>query len=459
MTDISKIILSKAMKLCQPSPSEIKKLTMVACKVKNLVTKYSSPKIVEIVFGGSFAKGTWLKNDADIDIFVKLDTSINNEEFEQLGKQIGLESLKMYKTRLRYSDHPYVEAFVKGNRVNVVPCYNVEQGKWKSAADRSPFHTEYIKNHLDEEKRNQVRLLKKFLKTFGIYGAEIATSGFSGYVAEILILKYGSFESVLHAISNINIREDERNVISVDKADEDIIKTFQSHLIIVDPVDPRRNLGTAISAESVGKFMLAARAFLEKPSLNFFEKKDKKHANFSNKLLYPNLLIIEFCYSERSPDVIWGQLNRSLNAISRQLNLAGFKVIRNICTTDEKKLAAFIFLLESITLSSYAERVGPEIFRKDATARFISKNNRKSLLMWIDKETRVKSLIERRTKNATDYVKLLLSGRIENTGITKGLIIDIQTTLQIYTGDKRKIKGIIKDAITKTITTESIIFE
>lgn len=459
MTDISNIILSKAMQLCLPSPSEIKKLTMVACKVKNLVIKYSSPKIVEIVFGGSFAKGTWLKNDADIDIFVKLDASISNEEFEQLGKQIGLESLKMYKTRLRYSDHPYVEAFVKGNRVNVVPCYNVEQGKWKSAADRSPFHTEYIKNHLDEEKRNQVRLLKKFLKTFGIYGAEIATSGFSGYVAEILILKYGSFESVLHAISNINIREDERNVISVDKADEDIIKTFQSHLIIVDPVDPRRNLGTAISAESVGKFMLAARAFLEKPSLNFFEKRDKKNANFSNKLLYPNLLIIEFCYSERSPDVIWGQLNRSLNAISRQLNLAGFKVIRNICTTDEKKLAAFIFLLESITLSSYAERVGPEIFRKDATARFISKNNRKSLLMWIDKETRVKSLIERRTKNATDYVKLLLSGRIESTGITKGLIIDIQTTLQIYTGDKRKIKGIIKDAITKTITTESIIFE
>ena len=459
MTAISNTIISKAMQLCQPSPSEIKKLTMVACKVKNLVTKYSSPKIVEIVFGGSFAKGTWLKNDADIDIFVKLDASINNEEFEQLGKQIGLESLKMYKTRLRYSDHPYVEAFVKGNRVNVVPCYNVEQGKWKSAADRSPFHTEYIKNHLDEEKRNQVRLLKKFLKTFGIYGAEIATSGFSGYVAEILILKYGSFESVLHAISNINIREDERNVISVDKADEDIIKTFQSHLIIVDPVDPRRNLGTAISAESVGKFMLAARAFLEKPSLKFFEKKDKKHANFSNKLLYPNLLIIEFCYSERSPDVIWGQLKRSLNAISRQLNLAGFKVIRNICTTDEKKLAAFIFLLESLTLSSCVERVGPEIFRKDATARFISKNNRKSLLMWIDKETRVKSLIERRTKNATDYVKLLLSGRIESTGITKGLIIDIQTTLQIYTGDKRKIKGIIKDAITKTITTESIIFE
>ena len=73
----------------------------------------------------------------------------------------------------------------------------------------------------------------------------------------------------------------------------------------------------------------------------YFDKKDKKHVDFHNKRLYPHLLMIEFSYSERSPDVIWGQLKRSLNAVSKQLNLAGFKVIRNTCTTDEKKLAAW----------------------------------------------------------------------------------------------------------------------
>ena len=57
------------------------------------------------------------------------------------------------------------------------------------AADKSPFHTEYVTNKLDEEKRDQVRLLKKFLKSLGIYGAEIAKNGFSGYVTEVLILK------------------------------------------------------------------------------------------------------------------------------------------------------------------------------------------------------------------------------------------------------------------------------
>ena len=69
MTDLINTIISKTMQSCQPSPSEIKRLTTVADKTKNLVTKYTSPHIVDIVFGGSFAKGTWLKEDADVDIF------------------------------------------------------------------------------------------------------------------------------------------------------------------------------------------------------------------------------------------------------------------------------------------------------------------------------------------------------------------------------------------------------
>src|SRR5215216_4347475 len=102
-----------------------------------------------------------------------------------------------YVAKLRYSDHPYVEVFVKKVRVNVVPCYDVEQSKWQSAADRSPFHTRYISSNFDDEKRRQARLLKKFLKSVGIYGAEISTEGFSGYVSEVLVLKYSSFENLL----------------------------------------------------------------------------------------------------------------------------------------------------------------------------------------------------------------------------------------------------------------------
>lgn len=464
VTDINSVI-SKALQLCQPSSKEVQHLTEIAEEAMKLLRQYYSPMITDVVLGGSFAKGTWLKRKdihdnsvksdgcTDIDIFIKIDVSLQDEEFDELAKKIAKQSLRGYNPRLRYSSHPYVEAYVKGIRVNVVPCYNVEKGRWKSAADRSPFHTEYIRDNLDDEKKNQVRLLKKFLKSIGVYGAEIATAGFSGYVTEILILKYGSFVSVLKAISNI---KEDKNVISIGKFDEDVLKIFQSPVIIIDPIDSRRNLGTAISAESVGKAVLAARAFLEKPSLDFFREKKERY-NETFKEIYSNLLIVEFIYRQRSPDIIWGQIKRTLNAISKQLCIANFTVIRSIGDIDEKGHATFVFLLEAITLPPYMARTGPHIFRRNDTTSFISENIKKSLLMWIDNEMKVKSLVERKTTNAKEYVKLILANK-KDVGVTKGLIEDIQETLQIYTGDEKEIHGLVKNAIYKLITTDSRIF-
>ena len=464
VTDINSVI-SKALQLCQPSPKEVQHLTEIAEEAMKLLRQYYSPMITDVVLGGSFAKGTWLKRKdihdnsvksegcTDIDIFIKIDVSLQDEEFDELAKKIAKQSLSGYNPRVRYSSHPYVEAYVKGVRVNVVPCYNVEKGRWKSAADRSPFHTEYIRDNLDDEKKNQVRLLKKFLKSIGVYGAEIATAGFSGYVTEILILKYGSFVSVLKAISNI---KEDKNVISIGKFDEDVLKIFQSPIIIIDPIDSRRNLGTAISAESVGKAVLAARAFLEKPSLDFFREKKERY-NETFKEIYSNLLIVEFIYRQRSPDIIWGQIKRTLNAISKQLCIANFTVIRSIGDIDEKGHATFVFLLEAITLPPYMARTGPHIFRRNDTTSFISENIKKSLLMWIDNEMKVKSLVERKTTNAKEYVKLILANK-KDVGVTKGLIEDIQETLQIYTGDEKEIHGLVKNAIYKLINTDSRIF-
>src|ERR671915_512330 len=464
VSDINSVI-SKALQLCQPSSKEVQHLTEIAEEAMKLLRQYHSPMITDVVLGGSFAKGTWLKRKdihdnsvksegcTDIDIFIKIDVSLQDEEFDELAKKIAKQSLSGYNPRLRYSSHPYVEAYVKGIRVNVVPCYNVEKGRWKSAADRSPFHTEYIRDNLDDEKKNQVRLLKKFLKSIGVYGAEIATAGFSGYVTEILILKYGSFVSVLKAISNI---KEDKNVISIGKFDEDVLKIFQSPIIIIDPIDSRRNLGTAISAESVGKAVLAARAFLEKPSLDFFREK-KERFNETFKEIYSNLLIVEFFYRQRSPDIIWGQIKRTLNAISKQLCIANFTVIRSIGDIDEKGHATFVFLLEAITLPPYMARTGPHIFRRNDTTSFISENIKKSLLMWIDNEMKVKSLVERKTTNAKEYVKLILASK-KDVGVTKGLIEDIQETLQIYTGDEKEINGLVKNAVYKLVTTDSRIF-
>jgi tRNA nucleotidyltransferase (CCA-adding enzyme) len=451
--DVSAVI-AKALSLCEPTKSEASRLTKIAQEAKRLVESRvaSLDEVVDVIFGGSFAKGTWLRGDADIDIFVKIKPSVSVERFEVLGKSIGQEALKKHKPKLRYSDHPYVEAFVRGIRVNVVPCYNVEQGKWQSAADRSPFHTEYISSNFDDEKRMQARLLKKFFKGVGIYGAEISTGGFSGYVSEVLVLKYGSFENVLRAAADMQ----DRQVIAAGDYDSDIVKGFRSPVIIIDPVDSRRNLGTAISPESVGRFVLAARAFLASPSLQFFREKNK-HAKASAKL-YPNVLVVEFTHKERSPDIIWGQLKRSLNAMAKQLEIADFIVLRSSCITDEKTSAALAFLLESITLPPYTKRKGPEVFRRKDTVSFISDTkNKKPLVTWVDREMRVAMLVDRKSTDARQFARSLLLDRIENSGVAKDLIAD-RKKLRIYSGSERKIKGLALEAVGEVVSTEHLIF-
>jgi tRNA nucleotidyltransferase (CCA-adding enzyme) len=450
-------VISKVLPLCEPTCSQERRIAKVAQEAKALVDSYVArlDDVADVVFGGSFAKGTWLPDHADIDIFVKIKPSVGIGKFEEMGREIGSEALKNYGPKLRYSDHPYVEVFVHKVRVNIVPCYDVQKGKWQSAADRSPFHTQYISSHFDNEKRRHARLLKKFFKSVGIYGAEISTEGFSGYVSEVLVLKYSSFENILRSAADWQ----EGQIIAVSDYDSDFVKAFNSPLTIIDPVDSRRNLGTAISPQSVAKFILAARKFLEKPSLEFFKEGKKYHHHRSasrKKLLLPNVLVVEFSHEKKSPDIIWGQLKRSINAIAKQLELAHFEVLRSSCVTDETSSAALAFLLESITLPAYTKRKGPEIFRRKDTASFLSNRKSKPLAIWVDSERRIAMLIERKATDARKFVGSLLLDHRENSGISKDLIIN---KLQIYSGSDRKIiKGLAKEAVGEVVSTERLIF-
>ena len=449
-------VIAAARKLCEPSEKESAKISAVADYAIQLVRRQVAglDVVVGIEFGGSYAKGTWLRGAADIDIFVKLKPSVPEEKFEELGKQIGLDALEAFKPILRYSDHPYVEAIVKGIRINIVPCYEVTDGRWKSAADRSVFHTQYVNQHYDEEMRGQVRLLKRFFKTVGVYGAEIATEGFSGYVCEVLVLKYHSFVGVLQALAVIK----EREVIAIEGYDTDIVSGFPGPLLIIDPIDSRRNLGTAISPESAAKSILAARAFLEKPAIEFFAAKPRQPR--ASEKLFQFILVVEFSHKLRPPDVIWGQLKRAMTAIAKQLEIAGFAVMRSDCITDEKNSAAFVFLLESMSLPVQLKRKGPEVFRASDSARFIEasieKSGPKPALMWVDKDMRLALLTRRKATDARQFVRSLVK-LAEASGIPKNLIEGKR--VQIYRGDeKKRLKPLVFRAVSGLAATDRLAF-
>ena len=182
-------VLKKAKEISIPNYRQRKKVDKIAGQVFSLVSNEAEKQksVVSVHFGGSYAKETWTSEKIDIDIFVKFKTATTEKNFEKIGRKIGFDSLKKFKPYVRYSEHPFVEATIDGIGVNVVPCYDVKKGDWKSAADRSTFHTEFMSEKLTGSMKNDIRILKYFLKINGMYGAEIAKQGFSGYVCEVLV--------------------------------------------------------------------------------------------------------------------------------------------------------------------------------------------------------------------------------------------------------------------------------
>ena len=437
-------VLEQARKISIPVKQEQEKIGALAEKLLGLVKKESSnfPEVTSVELGGSFAKGTWLKGKLDFDIFVKMKKDTDEKQFEEIGRKIGFASMKKYHPYVRYSEHPYVEAIVEDTKVNVVPCYDVEKGQWKSSADRSSFHTRFILEQLDEEKKNEVRLLKKFLRGIDIYGAEIAMEGFGGYVSEVLIYYYGSFMKVLEAAANFA----QGQVIG------NPTKKFETALVLIDPIDSNRNLGTAISAQNFGKFILAARAYLKKPSLVFFN--GKKPISDTKNL--QNVLVVKFSYKKRSPDIIWGQAKRAATALSGQLELGGFHVLRKGAIVDEKSEAAMLFLLHSTTIEKSMVKNGPDVFRKSESENFILRNS-KNKLTWVDDDGKILSLQQREFYEAKKFLQSLLKKNLSKAGIPSGIIPDMKRSFRVLGGNQVTSKS-IKKALAELTSTNELIF-
>ena len=440
-----KSILNYAKKIAVPTPRLQKEKQQTATKVCGLIDdvigKYN--QIVGFELAGSYAKNTWLPEKADIDIFVKFNKKTSEKDFRRIGTKIGFESLKKYKPYTRYAEHPFVEAIVNGTKVNVVPCYDVNVGEWQSATDRSIHHTKFMSKKLTSSMKDEVRILKKFFLYVDIYGAELAKEGFSGYVAEVLISYFGSFEKTLKKISKWK----KGDVIGKSA------KKFNSSIVIIDPIDSKRNLGAAISLESLGKFVLASREFLKKPSKKFFKKPMPKRGMKN----IDKIVVVQFRFKERSDDIIWGQIKRASNALKTQLELNGFNVLRNSSVKDEKENGALIFLLHTKKIEGSFVRDGPNISSKEHCEKFISANLKKSQLMWINEQNKIQSLQKRKYADVVLFLNNLLKNNLRNSGIPKGLEKDFKKGVKVVHADKVSNKS-INEAIRNIAVTDETIF-
>ncbi|MDM7913282.1 MAG: CCA tRNA nucleotidyltransferase [Methanotrichaceae archaeon] len=377
---------------------------------------------IKAILVGSAARDTWLAGDHDLDIFLGMP------EGSDLGTALQLAREVAPVHEEKYAEHAYVHAFVDGFDVDLVPCYLVKDAcRLKSAVDRTPFHTKYIAVRI-AGLEDDVLLLKQFMKGIGVYGSELKVGGFSGYLTELLVLRYGSFSEVLKAASSWRPGE----VIDLEGHARG---EHHEPLVVVDPVDPSRNVAAALTLDRMLQFVAASRCFLQHPDLEFFFPPAMKPLSDEELRIAIDergsaLTLIEFQAPDVVEDVLFPQLRKAEEAVKSLLERSGFSLLRSDVGSYGDK-AVLLFELDVWQLPRVSRRMGPPVWEAEHLSRFLAAHPHAISGPYIEGGRAVVEL-PRRYTSARD----LLASEIGNLSLGRHLSEAVRRGHNIYVGEE-----------------------
>lgn len=352
----------------------------------------------KIEVGGSFAKGTWLKGDHDIDLFVRFDgKKFKDKDISKiLEKQLGNFKLKkVHGSRIYFQ-------IEKNNLIyEVVPVLDIKNtNNVINVMDVSPLHSKYVIKNTNKKLRDEIRLAKLFFKANLLYGAETHKKAFSGYAIEILTIHYKGLSNLMKAASKFNDSE----IIDPKKHyknKSDILRLLNESkkgpLILIDPVQKNRNITAVVSKANFDKLIKSARLYLKNKSEKFFIKKE------IDPLKLKDYILIELHSIKEDKNTLGGKLSRSLEYIKSHLDREGF-IVKNYDWKWNSKVY-FWFKLKNENLPLKKKHFGPKIEDKANLMKF--KEKWKYSKSGIE-NGRIYVFVPRRFSNAVDFIKYLL---------------------------------------------------
>lgn len=356
----------------KPTASEREKLQSVAKSIISRINAIGKAEGFNInaTLVGSSARKTWISGEHDLDIFIMFPPDAQREYLEEKGLYIARKVAKDGdKFEERYAEHPYIHAFINGFEVDLVPAFNVESAaEIKSAVDRTPFHNAYILSKI-EGNEDEVLLSKQFMKGIGVYGSELKTHGFSGYLVELLVIHYGSFEKVLEAARQWKAG----TLIDIEKHGN---TAHNDPLVVTDPTDPARNVAAALSLDNMCIFIDRAGEFLEKPDEAFFrppiiEPLDDDGFRTILEERGTSLIAVEFEAPDEVEDVLFPQLHKLEGSLCEMFERYDFCVYNSRVWASGK--AVVFFELESARLPNIRKHTGPHVWSGMHALAFKSK--------------------------------------------------------------------------------------
>ena len=326
-----------------PSPELLERVhrvrTDLVRRVEEAARARQSP-LVRALVAGSAARATFLSDRLDIDLFLLFPPDLPRDRLKTEGLALGAAVLS--ETETRYAEHPYLRGRFGGFAVDAVPGFAIEDpARPLSPVDRTPFHQAYLSDRETPELVGQIRLTKQFLRSLGIYGSEARTEGFSGYLVELLVLRSGSFRGLLRAARAwtipVRLAEPGREP---PRLPEDVA------LVLADPVDPNRNVASALSRRNLATFVLAAAGYLARPSLSWFERRTREPLSKAGaegilRARASHVVAVRLPRPDRVDDTLFPQVRKAERAIGQELGRSGFELLGSAAATD----ASTVYLL------------------------------------------------------------------------------------------------------------------
>lgn len=354
----SESILKAALASIKPAQQEFIEVDNIIKQINSLLKKNNIK--AECVAAGSYAKGTILKDDFDVDLFVRFDYNYKEKDISILLAK----AIAPLKPTLIHGSRDYFHLKKKNILFEIIPVLMIDDYKKAvNVTDMSPLHVFYVKKHYDKNPslRDDVRLTKQFCKAARVYGAESYIRGFSGHVLDLLIIYYSGFESLLKQASVWG----ERVIIDIEHHLKDPMKELnsaktESPLIIVDPIQPDRNAAAAISKEAFEEFKKKAREFLKKPSKEFFEIKKLDLKATRKKYNDEWLLVLSAVPTADSDDIAGTKILKCHEKIIEELKNYDFKLLEADWEFEAKKSTLY-YAIKKEKLSPTVIWDGPPI--------------------------------------------------------------------------------------------------
>lgn len=364
-----RIFEDDALESLRPDEDEIGHIQSIAAV---LVNKIQGSGLADAMVVGSVARDTWISGDRDLDVFMLFPPSVSREDLEENGIRLGREIVEdMGGIPVeKYAEHPYINTIIDGLDIDLVPCYAVEDASSiQSAVDRTPFHTRYIKERIGGLE-DDVLLFKQFAKTGGVYGSDLMTEGFAGYLCEVLVLYAGGFEPLVESVS----RWKPGMVIDIENHQQ---KDFTDPLVVIDPVDPRRNVAASLSLRRFEEFIDLCRAYLDHPSAAFFAggsaaRTTKQELQSAIDERGTGFYALVFPTPHQIPDIVVPQLRRTIGGISDLLSRNDFIINRAAGFMGDRE-CILVFELIVDTLPALRCHKGPPAHNPVNARKFASK--------------------------------------------------------------------------------------